>query len=55
MRDRRGQSTVEYMMLLCMGTMIVVVVGSFLKKYLPEITDRLIDLILRTAIELASP
>ena len=53
--NRRGQAVVEYMLLLCSATTLAVLVGTFLQKYLPQITQQLIDLMLRTALEMASP
>lgn len=53
--DRRGQSTVEYMLLLCSATTVALIAGSALKKYLPQLTETLVEKILEAAITLASP
>ena len=52
---RRGQSTVEYMLLLCTATTVTLIAASALKKYLPQLLETLIEKILSAAIALASP
>jgi hypothetical protein len=52
---RRGQSTTEYMLLLCSVVAVAAIAGGALQKYLPQITERLLDAILSAAIALASP
>lgn len=55
LRERRGQSSVEYMLLLCMGVTVAVIVGSFLKKYVPGLLDRVLDKITDVALSMAAP
>jgi hypothetical protein len=52
---RRGQSTTEYMLLLCSVVMVAALAGGAIQKYLPQLTERLLDAILSAAIQLASP
>lgn len=54
-RGRRGQVVVEYMFLLCATLTVTVMTGSFLQKYGPQLTERLLDRIQSAAIALASP
>lgn len=51
----RGQNTVEYMLLLCLMVTVTMVTATFLKKYMPQLTEQLLELIIDTAIEMASP
>ena len=54
-RGRRGQSTTEYMMLLCAVVALAAISGGAIQKYLPQVTERLLDAILSAALQLASP
>ena len=53
--SRRGQNTVEYMLLLCSVLIVISLAGAFLKNYVPMLLDRLADQILSAVIELAAP
>ena len=55
LRSRRGQASVEYLLLLCSTLTVTVMTGTFLQTYGPALTGRLIDRIASAAIELASP
>lgn len=52
---RRGQGTTEYLLLLCMATTVAIVTGAFLKHFVPDILDRVLDKMLEVAIRMASP
>ena len=52
---RRGQSSTEYLLLLCSVVMVTALVGGFVQKYIPQILAHLLDLILSTALEMARP
>lgn len=54
-RSRRGQASVEYLLLLCSTLTVTVMTGTFLQKYGPALTERLIDRIATAATLLASP
>lgn len=53
--SRRGQNTTEYLLLLCAMVMLSQVAYKFLSGYIPVLTERVIDLILTTALSLAAP
>jgi hypothetical protein len=44
--DRRGQASVEYMLLLCSTLMLVCLAGYFLKNYADVLVDRIGERIL---------
>lgn len=55
MRSRRGQATVEYMLLLCAMLTLTVIVGTLLKDHMDVLLERLGDKIVSALIALASP
>ena len=52
---RRGQASVEYMMLLCMVVCMALLTGAFLAKYGRELADSVASKLLEAAIALAMP
>jgi uncharacterized protein (UPF0333 family) len=52
---RRGQSTVEYIMLLCMCVLLVLMVGAFVAKFGAQLLDVLADRIIDAVLTLAMP
>jgi len=52
---RPGQNTTEYLLLMAAVLVVFNVVAFKLKSYLPELTERLLDLIVRAALSLAMP
>ena len=52
---RRGQATVEYMLLLCMVTCVVLLAGTFLSKFGTSLVDDIASKILEAAITMAMP
>lgn len=55
MRSRRGQASVEYLLLLCTVLCMSLLTGSFLAKYGRDLTDRMAEKLLDAAIQLAQP
>lgn len=53
--SRRGQASVEYMMLLCMVLCLALMTGAFISKYGRDLADRVAVYILESAIQLAMP
>ncbi|MEK7747398.1 MAG: hypothetical protein AAB576_12100 [Elusimicrobiota bacterium] len=53
--SRRGQASVEYMMLLCMVLCMALLTGAFLAKYGRELADSVALKLLEAAITLAMP
>lgn len=53
--SRRGQASVEYMLLLCTVLTMALLTGSFLAKYGRELVDRAAEKVLAAAITLALP
>ncbi len=54
-RGRRGQSSVEYVMLLSAVLVVIQIVGLTISKYGRDLTDRVLDRAMSAAIALASP
>ena len=52
---RRGQASVEYMMLLCMVVCLALLTGAFLAKYGRDLADSVASKLLEAAITLAMP
>ncbi len=52
---RRGQASVEYMMLLCMVVCMALLTGAFIAKYGRELADSVANKLLEAAIVLAMP
>jgi hypothetical protein len=52
---RRGQSSVEYIMLLCMCVCLVLLVGAFIAKFGNQLLDILADKIVDAILTLAMP
>lgn len=55
MRSRRGQASVEYLLLLCSVLCVSLLTGSFLAKYGRDLTDQMAAKLLDAAIQLAQP
>jgi hypothetical protein len=51
--SRRGVSTVEYLLLMCMMVTITCITGYFLKNYAGELVDKVTDRILDAVFILA--
>ena len=52
---RRGQATVEYMMLLCTVLCMALLTGTFLSKFGKDLLDDIAVKLLEAAITLAMP
>ncbi len=52
-RDRRGQASMEYMLILCTMVTVACVTGYFLKDYAGTLIDRVTDKILDAIVVLA--
>ena len=50
---RRGQASVEYLLLLCAVLTVTVLTGSFLARYGRELSDVMAEKLLDAAIELS--
>lgn len=50
----RGQSATEYLLLLCSVLFVTQFVGLWLTRYLPQITERLLERILYSALTLGA-
>jgi uncharacterized protein (UPF0333 family) len=50
---RRGQASVEYLLLLCSMVAISCLVGYFLKNYMNVLVDRISDRLLDAVVRLA--
>jgi Flp pilus assembly pilin Flp len=48
-RSRRGQNTVEYLLMLTVVVGVVLVSGAMLKKFMPTMFDNIAQEILRAA------
>lgn len=55
MRSRRGQASVEYLLLLCTVLCMSLLTGTFLAKYGRELVDHMAAKLLDAAILLAQP
>jgi uncharacterized protein (UPF0333 family) len=55
MRSRRGQASVEYLLLLCTVLCMSLLTGAFLAKYGRTLVDSMADKLLDAAIQLAQP
>jgi uncharacterized protein (UPF0333 family) len=53
--NRRGQASVEYMMLLCMVVCMALMTGAFIAKYGRDLADSVAEKLLEAAIALAMP
>ncbi len=53
--SRRGQASVEYMLLLCMVTCMALLTGAFLAKYGRELVDSIALKLLEAAFSMAMP
>ena len=53
--SRRGQATVEYMLLLCTVTCVALLTGTVLNKYGRDLVDDIASKILEAAITMAMP
>ena len=54
-RSRRGQASVEYMMLLCTVTCMALLTGTVLNKYGRDLLDDIAFKVLEAAITMAMP
>lgn len=54
-RFRRGQASVEYMLLLCSVTCVALLTGAALNKFGTALLDDLAEKLLEAAITLAMP
>lgn len=52
--SRRGQNTVEYLLMLTVVVGVVLVSGVALKKFMPQLFDNISRMILNTGISLGS-
>lgn len=55
LRSRRGQASVEYMLLLCTVLTMALMTGTFLAKYGRDLVDRAAEKVLEAALTLALP
>ena len=54
-RARQGQASVEYLLLVCSVVVLIELSGLALKHYLPQLIDRVFELITDAVLALASP
>jgi hypothetical protein len=54
-RSRSGQSATEYIILLSAVLVVFNIVALTLRRYIPQLTERLLNLIVDTALNLALP
>ena len=45
LKRRQGQNTVEYLLMLAVVIAVVVIVGGYLKQFLPETANKIKDML----------